>query len=518
MTKAFASMLNVVTDRLAVLCTSPINNHRTLGSDFTKIWPLSNIRIRKLKTVLDAIVTTKEQPSSVCWANTIRVAMEILSESTVPDPESEVLQDTFGHVVILTNNAKGVEAKMLSHEKIQFHIVCPESVPLTDFDAINCNGWKISSIDGIESPPVKPSQNLESLTVMSRLGRLIAQARSEKWTGKLTYLSLDIKAGPNCSIKSIMGSHEFLSLHPGELRTILVRVKVHASRTQDTALASSTTLPEFGPGSDVLLEELDKMLNVVPRSAKILSARLNYKHSLLPAGTTCSVRADCRVMRRIASTYSDARPEKTTLENRAECAVTVQKRLAYHLATSATPRDALSAFRTEFGEDGLRSFCPEYTHLILKELKYQSRIVERIEIEASPRKPLFPLSKSLTSSPQSDSEYFSAHSPAGTETRKPGSRFMTISEDGSLESNDKLAILPGSRNSTTNSNSSAKELVTSTTQAEPHSMNARWSTDSPHRRSESQPVVLRNKRSIGAQTLRRLNSAGESVMKGLGAL
>lgn len=522
-TRALASILNVVTDRLGVLCTSPINDHRTLGSDFTKIWPLSRIKVRKLKTVLDAIVNTKEKPSPCSWADTIKVATETLSKSPVPDPDSELLQDTFGHVIVLTTNAKGLSSTLFAHENIQFHVVCPASVPLNDFDTVICNGWKLRSICGNEQSAVKNQRNIEPTTLLSRLRCLIIHARSGKDAGKLNFLCLDIKAGPDCSIQSVMGEDNYLTLHPGELRTLLVRLKVHAPRARRDPLASSTTLPEFGPESGVVLKELDKMLEVVPRPTKLLSARLKYKHSLLPVGTTCSIRSDCRVMRQTSYADSKAHSGRLFAGGTPECAIVVDERLAYYLATHASPRHALTALSTQFGEEGQRSHRPDYTRAILKELKYQARILERLEIDASPRKLLLSLQTNVSSS-RSGSEYFSARSLQGSGSYKLERYFMEVPDDEACspssqrvlvvsERDRKAMIRSNSENTSRGPPLSIRGRTASLKHDGQRNENEGHLAIAPHKRSESQPTVLRNKASDRALAIRRLNSVGESVGK-----
>lgn len=389
-TRSLASILNVVTDRMAVLCTSPINDHRTLGADFTKIWPLSGVKLQKLKTVLDAVVNTKEVPSTSSWKRTIGSATDILCHSTVPETDAEILQDTFGLVIVLTANPEGIPARLLTHDKLQFHLICPASVPRHNFDAVSCNGWKLRSISGREPQAGQALKDTDPTSLRNKLRDLIMHARSGKDAGKLTYLSLDIKAGSKCRIECVMGKSEYLTLHPGELRTILVKLRVPGVKTEDHTLPRSATLPALGQYSIEIEDELDRMLRAAPMPAKVLTARLKYKHSSLSANTTCSVIAECSLKKRLESPVDEMQPKKASAEKPVKITTMVHERLAYHIATQGSPAQALSAFRNEFGDEGWRSHCPDYTHFILNELKYQARITERLEIDASPKKMILP--------------------------------------------------------------------------------------------------------------------------------
>ena len=539
-TRALASILNVVTDRLAILCTSPINDHRTLGSDYTKIWPLSSIKERKLKTILDAIVTTKEKPTGFSWTNVVRVAKETLLLSPLLDSDTELLQDTFGHIIVLTNNAIEIPAGILTHERLQFHVVCPASIPLDDFDAIECNGWKLSSRHGHEPQAVKLRKDLEPSSLINKLRGLILHARSGRAAGLLSDISLDINVGDKCSIQGIIGKSRYLTLHPGEIRSVLIRLKPCSGETgAGRAQADSTALPEMGPDSLGIWQELDKMLKV---PVKVLTARLKYKHSLLPAGTTCSVTADCKVQRRSSRTagemYSNLHPTETPTE----CAIIVCNRLAYSLATHGSPTRALSAFVAEFGEEGLRSNNPDYTHLVYKELKYQARILERIEIDASPKKSFSPSQIDMDISPTTSLCHPANRGRQHEENHRPDSCVTDILEEEECSSNDSQRGLLANRTngSTTSERQLEKEDKSMHALVDPkgksgvqksvikgRSMSFKHEEQTKenrermkvmrHRRSVSNPAASTKKSSSGALAVQQINSAGAPMGNGLGA-
>lgn len=388
-TRALASMLNNMTDRLAVLCTSPINEHRTLGSDYTKIWPLSPIKVHKLKKVLDAVVGSKEIMTPTSWTKTLKVATESLLRSPAAALDEETMQDTFGHIMVLTANPDRLPLDPLTHDKLQFHLICPTSVPRSEYGAIECNGWKIRSMSDKEPAVSNYKKHFDPSSLVAKLQDLIQHARDGKSAGKLTYLSLDVRAAPYCNIKTVMGKSECLTLHPGEQHTVLVRMTVGDPAMHNQSLKRATTLPDLGfewsESADVMAQ-LDEMLMPNTQPMKILTARLRYKHSLLPAGTTCDINADCRIKRVHPRLQGDMRPESPQAIELAECTVTVRERLTHYLATVGSPQYALSAIREEFGEGGRRSCCPDYVNRIMNELKYQSRVLECFELDGSPKK------------------------------------------------------------------------------------------------------------------------------------
>lgn len=540
-TRALASTLNMVTDRMAILCTSPINEHRTLGADFTKIWPLSSIKPQKLKTVLDAIVNTKKVPSTSAWASTIQSATELLLESPVPDAEAEILQDTFGFVIILTANAEGLSSGLLTHDKLHFHVICPASVPRNTFDAIDCNGWKLRSMSGQEPLVVRAQRDTDPKSLLNRLRELIVHARGGKDAGKLTYLSLDLKPGPYCRIESVMGKSEYLLLHPGELRTILVRLRVPPSKVQEDMLSRSATLPAVGQHSNDIQDELDRMLRVTSRPSKVLTARLKYKHSLLSSNTTCSVVAECNLKKRVPNSVEEMQSGNTRAHKPVKVATLVHERLAYHLATHGSPINALSAFCDEFGNEGWRSYCPDYTHLILNELKYQARITERFEIDASPKKPSLQQQMNTEFSSSSLSGYRSQDAFANENSRpdtwytenpndeprnSPRVQLVTLSDlrkatkpvlQMHAELEQTRILWDDQRKNSTASNDLSGRRSFSSKLEEERKQSLRQLVAEQSQTSNGSMAVWK-KRSITAAAMRRITSAGESLGKGLGGI
>ena len=442
--RAFASMLSIVTDRMAILCTSPINEHRTLGCDYTTVWPLSPVRTSKLKHVLDAVSGSSSQISPNSWGNTIDVATDMLLRSPALGLETETVQDTYGMVIILTADGTGIPSRAMIHDKLQFHVICPTNIPQSNFGAIYCNGWKLRSTSSKEPRVVRSiHQRLEPNSLVRKLRDLIQYARGGKSVGRLTYLSLDIKAASHCTIQEMIGQTELMTLQPGEEHTVLVRVKVNGSFDQDASLSRAFQLPELGPDSLDVLDKINEMLSLNPKPMKVLTARLRYKHSLLPTNTVCDTHKDCR-LKRVSQHYADEmHPTKRIASELPECTVSVHERLAYHLATSVS----LCAFRREFGEDGWRSLCPNYTRMLLNELKYQARVKDRLEMNNSPQKRILPL-KIAVHHPQDRLRLVPSPDSSSSEEFKPVDWLTDIHDQGESEtSHVESMIHPNTDNS-----------------------------------------------------------------------
>ena len=369
---------------MAILCTSAID---TSGANSSVVMDLSRVKKHRIKSALDGITVSTGKPKINAWAwhDTINSAKELILNSMEPDPEDEVLQDTSGHIFLLTQDADRIPFQSLAHERLTFHIITPIGAPRDDQSSIQCNGWKLRSLSGDETRAVSTTDS-DPTSLSNQLRVLIPQARSGKLLGSLTDLVLEVSAGPDCTIEGLIGEVQFTKLHPGEIVTALFKLRVPAARVQGHCVSRTPT-----PSSETLinskdvLSKLDKIFGTTV--AKILTARLTYKHSLLPAGTTCFVTTECHIKRPLPNPDQMPNPSKLNLLPQAgDCTVLVQKRLAYHLATHRSPKKALATLHNEFGDRFQYTACPSYVHFLAKELKSQARIVERLEIEASPKK------------------------------------------------------------------------------------------------------------------------------------
>ena len=399
-----ASILNVITDRMAIICTSGVQ-----GSDSTLIWPLSQVKAHKIKTSLDTITTSRQMPTAEHWKQAIIFARKILMQSPIPNEDNEALQDTFGHVFVLTGNAAGLSSEPLTDDKLQFHVICPANVPREHHNLIRCNGWKLQSLSGNELDAVSVHKDTDPTSMLNKLRGLIMHARGGKLAGALNNIFIDVKPGHNCSIQEVMGSTKLSTLHPGESCTVLVKLRFHGARANKSPLSQPGTPLD----AENIMNELDEMLRA--SAVQILKARLKYKHSDLPEGTICSINAYCHLkqeMRSIERGRSESHPRAVQPK---DCTTLVQKRLAYYTATHGSPRHALSNLRREFGETGCHSYCPDYIKLVMKELEFQVRIIDRLELGASPMKSLRPSDSPILD----DSTKSSKTGPFQAENQKP---------------------------------------------------------------------------------------------------
>ena len=514
-----ASILNSATDRLAILCTSVTD---TSSVDPAIIRDLSDVNLKEVKSDLDTITSSTEELRPNSWIDIIHHAKEILLKSTVPDEDEEVLQDTFGHIFLLTPDVNSLPAQSLTHDKLTFHIICPASVPINDQASVHCNGWKLRSLSGKDMQVVSKKKDLDPMSVTNRLRVLISQARSGKLLRDLTDLVLEISAGPDCILEGVIGRVKFseLHLHPGEVFTVLFKLRVCDAAVRE--YSSRASIPNSNQSSETFLDaknilsQLDRML--MPTDANILTARLSYKNSILPAGVTCSVTADCHVKRRLADPDHRLSPSKSNALQPEDCTALVEMRLAYHLARQGSPRTALKSLHKEYGDNFEFSACRDYVTLVARELRHQARILERMEINTSPdKKKHRPAVHSANTSNNKNS--WETHTRnavvrSDDENQKPPQLLRATSDIPTEELFETEPALKESREQmkTDEARRIWGDMRKGKMKRPPLDVGR-----SVSEQSDVREMAVRNKRSLGSETLRSIFSAGESVGKGMGA-
>lgn len=366
-----ATLLVMSEDKLAILSTSPL--FPNLPQSRT-VQPLNTVDTRRVKLAVDSIVGSTEQPDHEVTIEALECAKNILKRSTtaMANQSGRIL---FGHIFLLTTNPAGIPSSLLHDERLQIHLINPGTVPWKGQRNVECNGWKLRSLYRSESEFVSLNKDEDETSLFNRLRNVVSHARSGRISGKLTDLVLEVNAGNDCSIEAVMGKGSYLSLQPGEVILALVRVRV--GQHYPPLPSSSTESLDSPSNSCALMDELKSILKA--SSTTLLTAKLKYKYSLFPSKTRCSIIADCNVEQEAPGFESDKSISNGSPQQASPSQVLVQKRLVFYLATHHSPRRAISSILDYFGADGRGSVCPNYVKLVLEELKYQARILERLD-------------------------------------------------------------------------------------------------------------------------------------------
>lgn len=366
-----AALLVMSDDKLAILSTSPL--YPNLPQSRT-VQPLNTVDTRRVKLAVDSIAGSTEQPDHEVTIEALECAKNILKRSaaTMANKGGRI---RFGHIFLLTTNPAGIPSSMLHDERLQIHLINPGTVPWKGQRNVECNGWKLRSLYRSEFEFVSLRKDEDETSLFNRLRNVVSHARSGKISGKLTDLVLELNAGNDCSIEAVIGKASYLSLQPGEV--ILALVKMSIGQHYPPLPSSSTESLDSPSNSCALMDELKSILKA--SSTTLLTAKLKYKYSLFPSKTSCSIIADCNVEREAPGVGGDKNILNGTPQPGSPSQVLVQKRLVFYLATHHSPRRAISSILEYFGADGRDSVCPNYVKLVLEELKYQARILERLD-------------------------------------------------------------------------------------------------------------------------------------------
>lgn len=371
-----STLLDSSNDRMAIICTNAMHAE---DRDSRTILPLSLPNPRKTKAAVDSIVSSLERPRLPTMDAALRSATALLEQSTPRDPHSKLGPFAFGHVFVLTSNSKGIAPHLLTHDTIQLHLVCAGNVPWQDKGKVRCNGWKMQSMHVDELQSSSRIKDEDPLSLFTRLRTTISDARKGLLHGAVNDLVLDIKPGPNCTIEAIIGTRKIPNLQPGENTVALVRLKVGLPPAAGYKLAARRQQDGSSPVYTADLDrEIDKLLGTTP--VTVLTVKLKYKHSLLPSNTQCTSLTECQMKRRLRTPeWQDVTPRAVT-QRYSDPRIEVQKRFAFHIATRHAPRQAMMVLIEDFGDGGRRSVCPEYIKLLIEELKYQARTIERFDL------------------------------------------------------------------------------------------------------------------------------------------
>ena len=504
----FASFLDTNTDRMAVICTMPADTKQNTCNP-TVVSPLSRINPRKLKAKLDNVISSTGQPRSEAMIAALKDAQQILMRSERLSSIGEPQCNTFGHIIVLTADISALWGKDLSHQTLQTHILCTGLPQQREWDEIECSGWKMCILNAFltrnHSHNFTSKKDMDPRSLNNMLQTLIRHAHYGGLAGFLTDVVLDIEHRSEFIIKKTMGWSNYSKLQIGEVKTIVLRLLAagHAS-SPDSVDSQKWCDSTASPSGDDLMAELDRMLGF-PKDGMI-TIKLNYKHSSLPANTICTTTAKCLIHVPLSTPEGKQSVRKPVFS---KAKVLLHQRLAEYYATYFKPRDAISSLRREFGEGGCRSACPVYINAIADELKYQARISERIAIENSPQKPIVQYKE-----PHPDTRIACfGQSALSSENYKPREWINVPDEDifVPIGSHVQVAEQLGLDN--------ARKIwneLRNMSRGDRSENTKNFSTSPTHqeRAKEITEMALKNKRSIGESTLRSLSTPVRRSSKG----
>ena len=271
-------------DRLGLAC---VDSNATHG--FQLLLPLGFHPFEVSRSVLETFPLRQRMNASVKKADLGR-AIHQLSRIFRLFPRA-----AFCHMVFISATPPERLSMPLIDEGIGFHTIAPQQyLPLDN--PPNPPGWHISYSPSTDDPQT------DELHFMRKVSKIVRQFRTGINPGGISDLTLSLIPGFACCILSTIDSCHLPVLRLGETWTFPVRVGMAASNSWHTSPARHNTKDQ-GHHSiiiDALMVEINALLkecSAAEISQHILTARLSYKHALLPISNTVHLESHCSVFR-----------------------------------------------------------------------------------------------------------------------------------------------------------------------------------------------------------------------------
>lgn len=466
-------------DRLAIICTSPAHPWKDTRSGYT-LRPLSPVDLTGIQKDLRLAAHARPDiaPQNLNIDQTLADAFYLLANGD----DMEATGGEYCHVVIVTANPGSCSSKLGSSAPVLVHILQPASVPWYHADPL-VTGHFIA--DNTSGPGMK-----------DRMRDMLLHARAKANPGTVYDIHISLESiSEKCKILEIIGQQHFANMVVGQLVNILCKVKV----TQDSASTATSAASKV----DALMTEIESMLGM--SNIDLLRVILAYRQSLFPSNTTLTVTNTCSAP--VVSRTSLWKPKDdvtTTLVTGLQNITELHKKLALCIANSGTPMQALKTLQSLAPPPIQNGIFLSFLSAIKAELSHQIKTITRYNI---------PISNSFQ---PPDDEYTHLESPTvahRTITPLPPDQ-RPLSPVAESPDSAKTTIHKRHHSPTEDNNTDAARKIWKDMKRDSQStkdlmimrsvtMGALGMRDG--RLQEIQRQAVRNKRSIGADTLRSMS-------------
>ena len=332
-----------------------------------------------MRTALNSIMGSATQTQPDYMVAPIKKAQFHLIHDVATENARRQGRTSLSHIILLTGNLDAIPNSAHDHRYTELHVVCPSSVPRQSKPAASGAGWRLH-VYPQNSMPVRAVPLAKGNSFYDEIHAMILHLRRHARADLLTDLRLGIKPEPQCSIEGIMGHTRLPYLRPGEAHIVMVKVRIQSSQIGTGVLANFSQFPRTATGTLEVLKEIDAILR--DRSVPLLKVQLSYRHTGLPEETVCKTARSIKIKLCNLDAYQTNASSghfATQHEKLIESACNVRRRLVHHLATHQSPAHALKTIIGQFNPKGTVPLSSEYLNLTIAELRYQSRINQRLE-------------------------------------------------------------------------------------------------------------------------------------------
>jgi len=442
-------------DLLTILTTSPMRtNHRRAQQN--ELYPLNRCNMDAVREALRLV--SEDRLPAPAWKEVI------LKTSRVLENEAEISPNRTRNVFILASTLVGCDCLEQIASFATIHYIQTGAVPSTT-NNYSIKGWNI------------PLPSLESDTFLKDI---VSVARQGTTATSVENVNIMLRPGQGCKVIKVYGQQIIERLEPGHRIIILTLLELTKHTTQ---LLTSTRTESFSR-VDFMLEELGTMLGDVYQ--KVLDVSIAYEDA---SDTVRNSHKSCFLRRPDPSSQWSMASSESSLQSWPEDAELVIGRLVLCRSMSIKPEAAIELLDSIFtGSDSHSTTLMNQMQAIKRELIYRVRAPYVDERN---------MGIYLGDGDQSMQE------PLGDENQTPSSSTLGSPRDGSPDST--LTVIHNRQVSTDSTDSARKIWLnmrkdSKTLLPESHDMQLL-------RAKQDQVVALRrealrNKRSIGADTLR----------------
>ena len=267
------------------------------------------------------------------------------------------------HVFVVSSNVSGCFELLTDMGSIKVHVIYP-AITFQDAEEVRCSP-NFSSVP-VKSLDSSANWRDPSRFLLDRLQTMLGIARADNGSGSITDLALRIKSAGSCKIVNVFGKQDAAELLPGQVITLLVKVKVPAvSRPRTTKFSMNLRKTPTQRYNDALMD-LEGMLGET--ITDVMSVEVRYKHSAFPKNTEMVIMETVRISRpdptSVWSTAGDA-DSRRAKDHEIES-------LTYYVASHFEPGAALQILKEMFGSGSAQAPFPGYLHRVLEELHHRS--------------------------------------------------------------------------------------------------------------------------------------------------
>ncbi|KAJ5649017.1 uncharacterized protein N7484_002740 [Penicillium longicatenatum] len=276
-----ASHLTHNHDRIALAC---VNGRANQG--FQTLLPLGFHSIEAIRSALNTFSRRQLINNEICsdLGNVIQRASSIFSHSP---------RRAFRHLFFVSATPPEHLLVPWIDQAIGFHTITPHAcLPL---DNNLCpSGWHISYMVGASDTGPRETHFIR------RISRVIRQLRTGIRPGSIADLKISIVPARGCQIQSVFENVTLISLRPGETWNIPVQVRVPAAFRQSSQIAQTASSQQH-PLINEMMSQINHLLQDFSSdeiTQPLLTAHVEYQHSLLPAPCMVHVDTHLTVIRR----------------------------------------------------------------------------------------------------------------------------------------------------------------------------------------------------------------------------